>query len=371
MTQLQTNAAITLSLTVGQVLTVAVSTLGAASVVRLRAPGAGDPYPPTALSDGGSSVFGPFSELAVFRVLCVAGSAQYSIGFQENTGSVLGLVADDLSAATVNTAALQAALTTGGSVSLTTHGAHYFNRVMAIPSNTSVYVGAEFTTKVADGAPSALFTNSTARSTGVAVSAANATYATAPDGFNYCAVISNLSAANAALFPVGSWVSVVVLGHGALGVQGTAWTGRGYRGVRQVVEQTINGASSSIKYLIDNVYPGSAPSSNNLTLYQVNENIRVWGPGTIDGNGALADQSYNTGDPRGCLMWWRHYRNLTVEGLNFKPRFALSSTQRCTALLNGIRRVRQLAQVLLRELIAAWRGHEFPWDGFVVGIHIL
>lgn len=219
-----------------------------------------------------------------------------------------------------NTTILQAALSAGGDVRIVTPGIYNFNvsgGPMTLPSNTSLYVGAGVRLRVADGSPSALFTNSTARSTGVVALAANVSYATAPDGNNFVATVANMTAANAALFPVDSFVSVVVLGHGALGVQGTAWAGRGYRGVRRVVAQTINGGSSSIQYLIDPIFPGSAPSTNNITIFQANENIAIYGPGTIDGNGSLANQSFNTGDPRGCILWWRHAYNLVVEGLKF------------------------------------------------------
>lgn len=219
-----------------------------------------------------------------------------------------------------NTKTMQAILDLGGDLRITAPGVYLFDvssGPLALPSNTSLYVGAGVTLKVAPGSPSALFTNSAARSTGVTVPIGSASFATAPDGANYCAVITNMTAANAARFPVNSWVSVVALGHGALGVKGTAWNMRGYRGVRRVVEQTINGNSSSIKYLIDNVYPGSAPSDTAMTMFPANENIKVWGPGTIDGNGALADQTYVTGNPAGCTMWWRHAYTVTVDGLKF------------------------------------------------------
>jgi hypothetical protein len=235
-----------------------------------------------------------------------------------NLSLLYGLVPSSQTAAINNTALIQTALNRGGDVNIIVPGVYYINSVLTVPSNTTVYIGSGVTIKVTVGSPSAVFTNSAARSIGIAVSAANASYTNAPDGQNYCAVITSMAAVDAARFPVNSWVSAVVLGHGALGVKGTAWEGIGYRGVWRVVEQTINGASSSIKYLIPNFYPGSAPSSNNLTLYPADENIKVWGPGIIDGNGSLADQSYNTGNPQGNLIWLRHCYNVTVEGLSFK-----------------------------------------------------
>lgn len=256
------------------------------------------------------------------------GSIGYGVAgrWASDATEVGSLVAGELATAaqrTQNRLNFQAILDQGGDLKITTPGIYSFDVVagpLTLPSNTSLYVGAGVTLKVADGSPSALFTNSAARSAGVPVLAANSAYAAAPaNGWanNSAIHITNMTAANAALFPVGSMVSVVVLGHGALGAQGTAWNNRGYRGVWRVIEQTINGGSSSIKYLIDNVYPGGAAAANNLVLYPANENIKIWGPGIIDGNGSLADQSFNTGDPRGCLMWWRHGYNITVEGLHF------------------------------------------------------
>ena len=238
-------------------------------------------------------------------------------------GTSVTLLAEGPAASTTlgNTRALQTALSAGGDILLTEPGTYEFDVTdgpMTLPSNTSLYVGTGVTLKVADGSPSALFTNATARSTPVTMAGANVTYGTAPDGSNYCAIVTNMAAADAALFPVNSWVSVVTLGHGALGIAGTAAQGRGYRGVWKVVEQTINGARSGIKYEIDYYYPGSANPTADVLLYQANENVSIWGPGTIDGNGENADQDYNTGDPRGVVVWWRHVRTAVLSGLDWR-----------------------------------------------------
>lgn len=224
-----------------------------------------------------------------------------------------GLTADSLASAASNFAAIQARLDARGEVRLTRAGLYYISAVLSIPSNTHVYVGAGVTLKIADGSPSAIFTNTSARNAGVAVLGANATFGAAPDGNNYVVSITNM-AGQGVLFPVGSYVSAVVLGHGALGAAGSAAAGRGYRGVNLVVESSAN----SIKYEIDTLYPGSAPSSNNLTLFPANANISICGLGTLDGNGQSADQSFNTGDPRGCVIWMRHAYNVLIRGPKFK-----------------------------------------------------
>tara|TARA_R110000868_G_scaffold5782_1_gene33967 strand:+ start:35816 stop:37426 length:1611 start_codon:yes stop_codon:yes gene_type:complete len=225
---------------------------------------------------------------------------------------------------------MQATLNMGGDLRIVTPGIYEFdvsNGPMTFPSNTTLYIGAGVTLRVANGSPSALFTNSYARSTGVTMAGANVSYTVAAGSgwaTTYVVEVTNMTAAQAALFPVNSWVSAVVLGHGLAGAAGTALAGRGYRGVNRVVSQTINGASSSIQYLMQqNVYPGSAPSTNPVTLYQANENIAIWGPGTIDGNGANARQTFidgftpGSGNPQSVVLWWRHAYNVVVTGPYF------------------------------------------------------
>lgn len=235
-------------------------------------------------------------------------------------GLGLGAVLSTASAAAAaNTAAAQAILNTVGSLAITVPGTYLFDTTagpILIPNNGSVYKGPGVVLKVAPGSPGALFTNHTARLAAVAtVPGANITYAAAPDGDNYVAVISGLSPAQLANFPVGSWVSAVILGHGAGGSAGTARASRGYRGVRRVV---ANDGVSTLRYEIDLLYPGSAPSSNQAFLYRVTENPRIWGPGEIDGSGADASASFNDGDPRGVPVWWHHAVNPVVEGGTWK-----------------------------------------------------
>lgn len=229
-----------------------------------------------------------------------------------------GTTINSQGAAAANTALLQTAINKQGLVAITAPGTHYINSVLYVPDNTSVYIGAGVVIKPIDGAPSAVFTNADARHPGFVVAGANATYTAAPDGQNFCVSLSGMSASQLAEFPVGSWISVVVLGHGALGTAGTALAGRGYRGVWPVVFN--NG--TTLQYEITKIYPGSAPSTNNLTVFPVTENPMIWGPGTIDGNGQNASASFVDGDPQGNVIWWRHAVNPLVDG----PRFLRGKT---------------------------------------------
>ena len=220
-----------------------------------------------------------------------------------------------------NTLTLQSVLNSGGDLRITVPGTYLFNTTngpLTIPSNTSLYLGTGVELKTADGSPSALLTNAAARSTGTVVPGANISYAAWTEGGGYIAVLTNLAQATAANFPVGSWISVVIGGEGALGAAGTAWASRGYRGVQRVVKQVLAGAASSISYTIDFIYPGSAPSTNPATIYRADENIRLWGQGIINGNSAAASTAYVTGDPRGVVVWWRHLTNIVVEDIRFR-----------------------------------------------------
>ena len=218
-----------------------------------------------------------------------------------------------------NTAAAQAALNATGRVSFTTPGVWLFDTTaspLLIPDFGSLYKGPGVILKVASGSPSALITNHTARLAPVAtVPGAQVTYGTAPDGRNSVGVVAGLTAGQLAAFPVNSYVSVVVLGHGALGAIGTAHNNRGYRGVHRVVFN--NGVT--LQYELDNpLWPGSSPAQAPVSLYRVTREPLVWGPGEIDGNGANSDPAYNTGDPRGVPVWWHHAFSPRMEGGTFK-----------------------------------------------------
>lgn len=214
-----------------------------------------------------------------------------------------------------NMAIVQASLDATGVALINEPGVYLFDtsaKPILIPDNGSLYKGPGVVLKVADGSPSSLITNHTARLPPVAtVAGASVSYGTAPDGQNFCAVVSGLTPAQLAFFPVGSFVSAVVLGHGALGVAGSARNNRGYRGVKRVV---ANDGISVLKYEIDLSYPGSAPAQAPVSLYRVTRNPRVWGAGEIDGNGLNSDPAFNTGDPRAVVVWWHHAANPIVEG---------------------------------------------------------
>ena len=219
--------------------------------------------------------------------------------------------------ASSNTITLQNALNLGGDIRIISPGTYEFSSVMTVPSNTSIYIGAGVTLKVTAGAPSALFTNSYARSTGYTVTAANAAYTTAPDGVNFCISLTNLAGVGSN-FPVGSYISAVVTGHGVGGSQSSAFSNRGYRGVYRVVESSAN----ALKYQIYQLYPGGAPPSLDFQIFNANENIKIYGPGSIDGNGAncattLAGVNLSDGNPAGNVIWWRHAYNVTIDGPKF------------------------------------------------------
>jgi hypothetical protein len=220
--------------------------------------------------------------------------------------------------ATANTTVLQTALSLGGDIRITLQGEYIFNSVMYIPSNTHVYIGPGVSLKIADASPSALFTNSSARLVGTVVATANAAAGSPPDGSgNYAIILTNLAGAGSN-FPVGSWVSVVATGHGLAGIKGTAWNNRGYRGVYRVVASLPN----TITYITDSLYPGVNNPSVPITIFPANENIKIWGPGTINGNGTnslttLYGENILDGNPKGVVLWWRHVFNLTIDGPNF------------------------------------------------------
>ena len=238
--------------------------------------------------------------------------------------AVAASTSTDTITATANTAALQAALTIGGYVSVTTPGVYYINATLIVYSNTTVYIGPGVTIKMLDNVSGGIFTNYAARLTAAAnptlvtaiqhgVSGAGITWGSAPDGQNYAIYVTGVPGIGAK-YPVGSMVSVVATGH--LPAQGSnAQANAGYRGVWKVVEST----STGLKYETRRTYPGSNNPTGTLTIYPADENILIKGPGTIDGNGPnISALTYVSGDPRGNVIWTRHARNVQIAGLTFK-----------------------------------------------------
>lgn len=259
------------------------------------------------------------AEWILFQESGAAGTAE--MAGMPGAAVVTGLVKGDLASAAANTALAQAALLRGGRVEFTTPGIYYINSVLFTYSHTTVYVGPGVSIRMADGTSGGVFTNFAARLTLAlnptlvtsvthGVSGAGVTWGAAPDGQNYCIIITGVPGIGAK-YPVGSHVSVVATGH----LTGQSQSNAGYRGVWKVLESTTNG----IKYETRRVYPGSNNPIGALTIYPADENIHYTGPGTIDGNGPnISAITYVGGDPRGNVIWTRHARNVTVNGPNFK-----------------------------------------------------
>lgn len=205
-------------------------------------------------------------------------------------------------AASANTASLQSALNAGGYVSITVPGVYFINQVLSIPSNTTIYIGAGVELKVADNANCGIFTNVAARAAGTVLTAGALVWTDA--GPNYAATITqaNLNL----LYPVGSFI----------GVMGTP--DRGFQGVWEVVAA----GASLIKFRLADGVGGSGVAASGtgttqLTIYPADLNIRVFGPGRLNGNGAN-QTLYGAGDPRGCVTWFRNAKNVTLEGFECK-----------------------------------------------------
>lgn len=230
-------------------------------------------------------------------------------------GSVVtGLIEGDPAAAAANTALAQAALLRRGRVEFLAPGIYQLNATLTAYSQTQIVVGADVSLKMVNGSSGGIFTNYAARITPTTVAVGDATYAVAPDGNNFVIVCTNMAGAGLR-FPVGSYVSAVALGHGALGAPGVAINNRGYRGVWRVVASSAN----SISYETRRLYPGSNNNTTPIFLYPADENISIVGPGTLDGNGPGINQVlFKTGDPRGNLVWMRHAMNVTLDGFQVK-----------------------------------------------------
>lgn len=218
-------------------------------------------------------------------------------------------LASGQSAASANTALLQAALDAGGEVNISNPGLYYINEVLTIRSNTHVYIGAGVELKVADGANCGAFTNAAARTAGITVTPAETTWFAFPSG-NYGVRIAKTGIGNT--FPLSSVISVVLTGH--LTWPDTHGHTQGFRGLWDVVTSTPDMIEFQIKKLTPGNGAGGFPISG--LVYRADENIKITGPGTINGNGAN-QTLYGVGNPRGNVIWTRHASNVEIEGLRF------------------------------------------------------
>ena len=181
---------------------------------------------------------------------------------------VVGLVADDVSAAATNTAILQAALNARGLVYVRTPGTVWVSDTLLCYSDTEISISAKTTIKLTDGTARNLLVNNAFRNpvfTPITSITASGNYVTATQAGHP--------------FTVGQWVFVEGVG------------ARGYNGTVRIAAVT----SSTYSYyspiaptnLAPTVYTGPAMSGLTWAMQAcpADTNITITGPGTIDWNG--------------------------------------------------------------------------------------
>lgn len=227
----------------------------------------------------------------------------------------------------------------GGVISLTTPGICYISRAVLLGDNCYLYIGLGVTLKLRDGADPLTNTgycvvgNKQAFTTiAGATTVANGLISwgnTLPgDSNTYHALLTNANSPGIqAKHPAGTYISAVVTGHFVTGAYPTGSATRAaqnswFRGVYKV------GASgdTSLRYITTRSTPqGPGSNQNTAYLYRANVNVGVFGPGTIDGNGAnqaatndRSGKSLSAGNPRANVMWFRHVFGLTLDGFEVK-----------------------------------------------------
>jgi hypothetical protein len=208
------------------------------------------------------------------------------------------VLATGQSSASFNTTLFQAALDITGEVRITNPGTYYINSVLYIRSNTDVYLGDGVEIKVADNANCGVFTNTAARLTGTAISAGNITWTGSSP--NFAATINQSGLSND--YPAGSFI-------GVLGI-----TDRGYQGVWEVLTATASGLTFK---LASGCGGSGIAAGNSIKIFRADTNITIKGPGCINGNG-LNQTLYGVGDPRGCVVWFRNAKNVSIDGIQVK-----------------------------------------------------
>lgn len=225
------------------------------------------------------------------------------------------------------------ALEEGGAVSLTAPGRYTVNASMyntaalLIPSDTHFYIGPGVELFLENGSNVALMANSNAFSTGVLLSAGQLTASGSTLTVNRTGI--------GLAYPVGSWISVDFVAT------------KCYQGVYQVETASPNTitftqynanlltTSPAVAMAINAPFDTTgtlAPLA--IAIRPANNNIRIWGGGLINANGANQTSSVS-GDPRGFACYMRGVANSTVEGL-FTRRarcwtFAFNNTLNCFA----------------------------------------
>jgi hypothetical protein len=215
----------------------------------------------------------------------------------------LGLTtANTTAAATTNTAAIQAALTAGGTVQLLTPGVYLVNSVLTMPSNTALYLGEGVELKATGGA-SAILTNTAARASGTVIGTGNLT-----SNMSTVPTMTLTQAGIDLLHPAGSYVAIV----------GCAT--RGYNGVWEVLT-AATGAITFQGLMKSGNTPGVADAALTanpvgMRVIAADVNIGVYGPGKLNGDG-VNNTTYGNGDPKGNVTWFRNARWVTLDGLEF------------------------------------------------------
>lgn len=203
------------------------------------------------------------------------------------SGGVNGLrAASTDSAATANTEILQSALAAGGRVQLLGAGVYEINATLHLYSNTILYIGAGVTLKLRSGSTTIMFDNAQRQATGVSVSAM-----TASGTIGSCVAPDNT-------FAVGDFASI------------TGPTNTGYAGVHKVLSA---GDTFTVQLPTK---PVVTTATGTITATVPNVNITIFGPGTIDANGAeqATDGTLNT-----MMSVFCHVHNLTIgDGLTLK-----------------------------------------------------
>lgn len=174
-----------------------------------------------------------------------------------------GVVINDVSAATSNTAAINLAISQGGDFSLTHQGTIYVSSSIRVPSNTSLYIGGNTTIKAIDGVAFPVIENYNYSTAEVAtLSAGELTFS------GQTATLAHTGIG--ASFPVGSYIAVLNS------------TTDGWCGVYGPIRTSAN---DSITWLMESA-PSATPAVGTIKVHVADHHIKIWGPGTIDPNRA-------------------------------------------------------------------------------------
>lgn len=238
------------------------------------------------------------------------GNPTVIVGPRGNAGFIdIGLFgASPTATAAVNTAAIQAALTQTGLVTLKTPGTYLVNPGMLLYSNTTLELGKGVVLKQANGVENNIFNNSNWKSPLKAVSSITDA-ATSPvlTGSRLVTVDCGVVAHN------------LVAGNYAL-IRGD--TTRRYNGIHEVISATT---TTWTFYASKKTAIGAAAGT--LTCERADANITITGGGTIDFNGFNNQSAY---DNSAHLMVFSKIKNLHLGNINL-----LNATKFCAFIVNS------------------------------------